>query len=314
MLHHKMKENNPISESLLEWLEKCANRGEVSRNSVAIGIVVLNHLRNKCPVDPEEVQSARGEIKGARSGLHEILEKYGIPKNYLKEVTTRAGHQDGQRLFEALGYGQRLADISQKQRDVYLSEAIDSLAAMAKKWLDRQHLKVNCDRQLAPATWIETILEEAKSRSCGKVEQHLIGAKLERIHPDIEIPNNPSHAGDAQTGRPGDFIVGSTAYHVTASPGSAVVEKCAKNIASGLHPFLLVPRNQKEKARHIAEDQGIAGRMTIGSIEDFIAINIIELSDGRQEKFVEVLKSILDAYNARLEAVETDLSLKIEMD
>jgi len=309
-----MKEKNLVSETLAEWIKKCTNRGDVSRNSVAIGIVVLDHLRNKCPVEPEEVQSARGEIKGARSGLASILEKYDIPKSYLKEVTTRAGHQDGQRLFEALGYGKLLVGISTEQRDACLSDAIDSLVAMAKKWLNRQHLKVNCDRQLAPATWIETILEEAKSRSGGKVEQHLIGAKLERIHPNIQIPNNPSHAGDAQTGRPGDFIVGSTAYHVTASPGSAVVEKCAKNLASGLHPFLLVPRNQKDKARHIAEDQGIASRMTIDSIEDFIAVNIIELSNGQQENFVEVLKSILGAYNTRLEAVETDLSLKIEVD
>jgi hypothetical protein len=309
-----MNKQNFVAQALSEWIEKCRTRGEVSRNTVAMGIVVLDHLREKCPIESGKVQSARGEIKGARSGLSSILEKYGIPKRYLKEVTTRAGHQDGQRLFEALDYGQILADVPEAKRDAYLSDSIESLVAMAKEWLNRQHLKVNCDRQLAPAKWIGNILEEAKGRSGGKVEQHLVGAKLERVHANIAIPNNPSHAGDAQTGRPGDFIVGSTAYHVTASPGSAVVEKCAKNLASGLHPFLLVPRDQADKARHLAEDQGIADRVSIGAIEDFIEANIIELADGRQENFVMILRSILDAYNCRLEAVETDLSLKIEIE
>jgi hypothetical protein len=80
-----------------------------------------------------------------------------------------------------------------------------------------------------------------------------------------------------------------------------------------LHPVLLVPRQQVEKARHIAEDRAIADRITIIAIEDFIALNIIELSTGEQQQFVSTLKDILQRYNRRLEAVETDLSLKIEI-
>ena len=308
-----MKTTNPVLEPLSAWLERCTTKGEVSRNTVAVGIVVLDHLRNRCPVEPSDVLSARGEIKGARSGLSTILENYGIPSRYLKEVTTRAGHQDGQRLFEAFNYGQSLLTLPEAVRGECLAAAIETLVQKAKEWLNRQHLKVNCDRQLGPAKWIGNILAEAKERSCGKVEQHLVGAKLARAHPDIDIPNNPSHAGDLQTRRPGDFIVGSTAYHVTAAPGSAVVEKCATNLNAGLHPVLLVPRGQTDKARHIAEDQGIADRMTILAIEDFVAVNIIELSKGEQEAFVTVLKSIIAAYKSRLEAVETDQSLKIEV-
>jgi len=309
-----MNKANPVLGPLSEWVERSSNKGEVSRNTVAVGIVVLDHLRNKCPLEPCDVLSARGEIKGARSGLATILEKYGIPARYLKEVTTRAGHQDGQRLLEAFNYGHSLTSLPDALRDEYLASAIETLVQKATAWLNRQHLKVNCDRQLSPAEWIGNILAEAKERSCGKVEQHLVGAKLAQAHPDLDIPNNPSHAGDLQTRRPGDFIVGSSAYHVTASPGSAVVEKCAMNLNGGLHPILLVPNDQTDKARHIAEDRGIASRMTIWAIEDFIAMNIIELSKGEQEAFVAVLKSIIAAYNRRLEAVETDLSLKIEVD
>lgn len=309
-----MREKNPIIGPLALWIKNCTNKGEVSRNTVAVGIVVLDHLRRKCPLEPAEVQSARGEIKGARSGLSVILEKYDIPGRYLKEVTTRAGHQDGQKLFEAFDYGKKLSKYSASDRDTFLKAAIDSLVLKAKEWLGRQHLKINCDRQLSPAAWITNILTEAKGRSGGKVEQHLVGAKLAERHPDQDIPNNPGHAGDLQTGRPGDFIIGSTAYHVTAAPGLAVVEKCKINLGAGLHPFLIVPRDQVDRARHLAEAQSIAERMTIAAIEEFLAQNIIELSEGDQQLFVTVLKSIVQKYNTRLEAVETDLSLKIEIE
>ena len=80
-----------------------------------------------------------------------------------------------------------------------------------------------------------------------------------------------------------------------------------------MHPVLLVPRDQTDKARHIAEDQGIANRVTIIAIEDFIALNIIEMSTGQQQEFVNTLKKIVEIYNRRLQEVETDMSLKIEL-
>lgn len=295
-------------------MDRSANKGELSRNTVAVGIVVLHHLRLHCPVEPSEVLSARGEIKGARSGLSAILGKYGIPASYLKEVTTRAGHQDGQRLLERLKYGAGLANIPVAARDRSLQEAIELLVALAHRWLNRQHLKVNCDRQLSPAAWIQGILGEAKSKSGGKVEQHLVGAKLAVRFPDEQVPNHPSHAGDVQTGRAGDFVLGSTCYHVTAAPGGHVVEKCKANLGAGLHPVLLAPRGEPvTKARHLAEDKGIADRITVLAIEDFIALNIIEMSMGEQREFVGVLRKIIEKYNKRLEEVETDLSLKIEI-
>lgn len=86
-----------------------------------------------------------------------------------------------------------------------------------------------------------------------------------------------------------------------------------ENLRDGLHPFLLVPREQLAKARHLAEDQKVHERLTIIAIEDFVAVNIIELADGDQPKFVELLKSIVEKYNRRLEEVETDMSLRIEI-
>jgi hypothetical protein len=212
------------------------------------------------------------------------------------------------------GWGSLLGTIRPQKRDEQLLEGIERLVTMAKAWLARQALKVNCDGSLSPVAWIDSILEQAKGRrSGGKVEQHLVGAKLATRHPDIIVENHPGHAGDAQTGRSGDFQVGTTCYHVTAHPGKDVVHKCRSNIQAGLHPVLLVPRDKVERARVVADEEKCLNRLTIAAIEEFVAMNIIEMTQGDQTAFLAKLREIISTYNSRFEAVETDMSLKIDL-
>jgi hypothetical protein len=179
--------------------------------------------------------------------------------------------------------------------------------------LDGVPLRLRCDRARSPAAWIDSILAAAELRSLGVVERHLVGATLQQRHPDITIPNNPGHAGDAQTGRSGDFPLKDVSYHVTATDGKEATERCKQNIESGVHPVLLVPRRYLEKARARADVVGIEHRVSILAIEDFITQNIIEMSTHQERDFFSTLKAIIDEYNRRLEEVETDMSLKIEL-
>ena len=298
---------------LSDWLESCTRRGRVSRNTIAIGIVVLDHLRRSCPLSLDQVISRGGEISGARSGLVKTLENYGIPSSYLKEVTTRQGHQDGQRLLDQLQWGKELGEIPAEERDRFLLECIEYLKKFADEWLGRQSLKFDVDRRQAPTTWVNIIIEKAKGRSGGVVEQHLVGAKLERRFRDLSIPNHPAHAGDRQTERAGDFEISRLVYHVTSAPSRNVLQKCAGNVKVGLFPVLLVPRDQENKAQILAQEEGIDNELTITSIEDFIALNIIELAIDEKKEFSTVLKEIVEIYNRRLLEVETDLSLRIEV-
>jgi len=80
-----------------------------------------------------------------------------------------------------------------------------------------------------------------------------------------------------------------------------------------LYLVLLVPREQESKARVLAQDEGIVKELTIISIEDFVALNIIELATDESKDFFAVLKEIIEIYNKRLSEVETDLSLQIEV-
>ena len=304
------KESHQI---LDEWIASCTRGGKVSRNTVAIGIVVFNHLRRVCPVSKEDVVSQGGEIKGARTGLGNILKTYGLPASYLKEVTTRQGHQDGQKLFEQFDWGGKLVELSAAEREQILQELIEVLLKYADDWLKKQNLKFDLDHRQAPSAWIHIIVENAKQRSGGVVEQHLIGAKLERRFRNLTIPNHPAHAGDSQTARAGDFELSGLVYHVTVSPSRNVIQKCADNIRQGLQPILLVSEEKEDKARILAQDEGIDQALLIASIESFIALNIIELAADENKDFFSVLTEIVKIYNKRLVEVETDLSLQIEV-
>lgn len=298
---------------LNNWLKSCTRGKKISRNTIAVGLVVIDHLRNNRNITKEDVVSHGGEIKGARSGLGNILIKYGVPKEYLKEATTRQVHQDGQHLFEMLEWGARLKSLPDQERDSILLHLAGILSSSALEWLNRQNLKLGIDRRQSPTTWIHLIIENAKSHSGGIVEQHLVGAKLERRFTNIVIPNNPAHAADVQTSRDGDFTISKNIYHVTAAPGRGVIQKCTDNIKAGKFPILLIPGDQESKAKALAEDEGIDKELAIISIESFIAVNIIELATEENKDFFAVLQEIVNVYNKRLKEVETDLSLLIEV-
>lgn len=299
--------------SVGQWLESCRRQGKISRNTVAVGLVVLDHLMRQCPLETSDIFSEGGELKGSRSALGNVLQRYDIERRYLKEVTTRQGHQDARRLLLELDCGKRLCGLDSEARHQVLGPAIYLLVQEAKKHLSRKHIRIGCNRQAAPSVWVRQILEEATGRSGGVVEQHLVGAKLQERFPDEEVPNHPGHAADAQTGRSGDFTIGTTAFHVTAAPGPSVIEKCQVNINSGLHPFLLVPRAKVQAALVHADTKGVHDLISVMAIEDFVSANVIELSQGKHEKFLDVLRAIIDTYNSRLEEAETDMSLKIEL-
>jgi hypothetical protein len=300
-------------EGLQDWIVSCTRKGKVSRNTIAVGLVVIDHLRKKCPLSREEVISSGGEIKGARSGLGDVLEKYGIPKNFLKEATTRQSHQDGQKLLDAFDWGVALAELEDERRNDLLLELVNQLVELAQDWLRRQNMKLELNRREAPTAWVHLLVESAKTHSGGVVEQHLVGAKLERRYPALSIPNHPAHAADAQTGRQGDFAIRDMVYHVTGSPGRAVIQKCAHNIHAGKFPLLLVPAAEEYKARALAQDEGIDKELVIISIESFVAVNIIEIATEEGRDFFGVLEEIVKIYNRRLGEVETDLSLQIEV-
>ena len=91
------------------------------------------------------------------------------------------------------------------------------------------------------------------------------------------------------------------------------MSKCAANIKAGFHPILLVPGHQVARARVHAQDAKVDQELTILSIEDFVALNIIEMAAAEGRDFYGILSDIIKLYNQRLAEVETDLSLTIQL-
>ena len=183
--------------------------------------------------------------------------------------------------------------------------------------LNQQSLDTNVSIEIneahSPITWINTILQGAKKKSDNRIAQHLVGAKLQKRHENCPIPNHPAHAADVQTERLGDFSIHDVVYHVTAAPSQAVIQKCAANIRAGKCPILLVPQDKKAATIGFAELDHLESQITVISIEDFIAVNIIEISVGEKTDFIQTLKDIVELYNKRLAEVESDMSLRIEI-
>jgi hypothetical protein len=146
----------------------------------------------------------------------------------------------------------------------------------------------------------------------GPVAQHLVGAKLQLRFPDIAVGNESYSTADEQLGRPGDFYIGDTAFHVTVAPMIGVYEKCKHNLENGYRVFLLVPERAVTGARQNAELMG-PGRIAVESIESFVGQNIEELSYFSRDKLKNGFRRLLETYNDRVDAAETDKSMLVEI-
>ena len=91
-----------------------------------------------------------------------------------------------------------------------------------------------------------------------------------------------------------------------------VYEKCRRNIREGFRVYLLVPDRSLVGARQNAEAM-LSGQIATESIESFVAHNVEELAVFSKNKLVEGLRRLLETYNRRVDAVENDKSMLIQI-
>lgn len=88
------------------------------------------------------------------------------------------------------------------------------------------------------------------------------------------------------------------------------MKKCRENLRIGKRVYLLVPESLLAGTRQNA-DLLAAGRIAVESIESYVATNIDELSD--YQSHVSGFRRLLEKYNERVDGVELDKSLLIEI-
>lgn len=293
-----------------------ANNGPAN-GSIATALVVLARLKSEEYNLDFSAHVAEGgmQIKGASGGaVAAILKEFGEERPFAKEGgrTNRGGPAEIRSLLETLKL-LKLENESQDKRNEVLHSMIVFLVDRVRDFHNRQKIKLTYNP--IQSTWhiIHNLLAAATVEGkAGYVAQHLVGAKLQLRFPKIKVSNEGGSTADLQTQRPGDFLIGHTAFHVTVAPMPPVYEKCRHNIRQGFKPYLLVPDSKLMGARQIAE-QTSEQQIAVESIESFVSQNINEISNFDKDKLPTSFKELVLIYNRRVDEVETDKSLMIEL-
>jgi hypothetical protein len=308
-----------LPKEFLEWYESLnfvkANNGPAN-GSIATALVVLNRLQENFDLNfDSHVANGGVQIKGASgAAVAAILKSFGEVRPFAKEGgrTNRGGPSEVKSLLKTIEI-LHLHLLSELERKWTLHAMQQYLVERVGDFHNRQKIKLLFNPTLSTWHIIHNLLLNAiHEGKAGYVAQHLIGAKLQLRFPDIEISNESASTADMQTNRPGDFLIGHTAFHVTMAPMPAVFEKCRHNLSQGYKPFLLVPDGKligtRQNAEQISEQQ-----IAVESIESFVSQNIDEISNFDKAFLTKSIKELINIYNRRVDSVETDKSLMIEL-
>lgn len=312
-----------IEPAVDDWYEsKRSQTGSVNTNVMNVGLILADHMADGVPMNPASYQ-AKSQVKGL-SGvrIRKILAQHGEKREFTKEGgrTSRAtlplAHELAQVISEsapAAGYGSLPPD---EQEAVRMALQMWFVGKVRSDHFAKERLRAEINPGLPVRAAIAALLDAARAQggnSAGAVAQHLVGAKLKLRFPGAEISNHSYTTADDQTARHGDFSVGDTAIHVTMAPSEALFQKCQKNLHDGYRPLVLVPGNRVDAGRQIAETTGVGERVSVQAIEDYVGNNIEEVGGLSSQGIRAELRALLETYNDRVCAVESDPALQISI-
>lgn len=284
--------------------------------TIAATLILLENLKTKFDLNfGSHIAEGGAQIKGASGArVAAILKGFGEERPFAKEGgrTNRGGQGDIKPLFIELSK-LNLDVLPNEERLKIIISLQEYLVERVRDFHNRQKIKLAFDPKLSTWHLIRNLLEEAKKEGkAGYVAQHLVGAKLQLRFPAIPISNESASTADKPTNRQGDFQIGDTIFHITVAPMQAVYEKCRQNIAEGFKVYLLVPDAKLAASRQMAEEF-CHSHIAVESLESFVSQNMDELSGFNGAQLKDKLGKLIHLYNQRVDAVEVDKSLMIEL-
>lgn len=289
--------------------------GGVAKGTICAALVVLDSLKDDFNLDFNSHIAAGGaQIKGASgAAVARILKGFGETRPFSKEGgrTNRGAPGDIRKMLKALNRS-GLKEVPLKKQLEILEELQSILVEKVREYHNRQRIHLVFDPTKTTRQLVSDILDVAKETGKeGPVAQHLVGAKLQLRFPSENISNESYSTADDQLGRPGDFLVGNTTFHVTVAPMPPLFDKCQKNLEEGYRVFLLVPERHLASARYEADNKA-KGKIAVESIESFVGQNIEELSAFCGKQLIKGFRKLIDTYNQRVDQAELDKSLLID--
>jgi len=287
-----------------------------ARGTIAAALVVLEHLKEDFVLSLDSHRAkGQGQIRGVSGKATEkILAAFGETRHFLSEGgrTNRGTPGAVGSMLDCIRK-MELNSLNPEERYVALNALQGMLVERVREFHSRERLKFVFDPGKTTRQIVHEILQSAEEDGkLGAVAQYFVGAKLQLRFPGIAVSNDSYSTADVQLGRKGDFLIKDTAFHVTVAPMPAVYEKCKSNLDAGYRVYLLVPDDTVMGARQIA-DGTAKGKIAVESIESFVGQNVEELSEFSQKALMGEFLKLLQTYNQRVEAVESDKSMMIEI-
>lgn len=271
------------------------------------------------PLNPNDFQtSSKGQVVGlGGSNLKKILKEYGI--------TQQLSAEGGRTSRGSMGLMIKYVDFLNawnKEEAVDFSIVGEFWAEQVREYFRNQPFVLTTDTSKTIGANLDELFEQAKKRQkqnpgmqyLGIVLQHLVAAKLCLIMPENAFKIHGASVADAPTERSGDFVINNTIIHCTTMPGALLIEKCKANLRGGYHPVIITIFERVHTALNLAEDAGLAKRVEVWDIQQFLSSNIYEHSLFDESKRNSTLSDIIGRYNKIVLENETDPSLRIEFE
>lgn len=291
--------------------------GGPARGTIAAALLILDKLRDEFNLDLDSYRTKKGQSQIAglsSSAIAGILKKFNEERPFLREGgrTNRGVAGDMGRMLQSIAE-MKLDKLSKTERNLVLRQLQLFLVGQIKDFHNRQVLKVPYDSSFSSWQFINGLLKiAAENGKEGQIAQYLVGAKLQLRYPSARIENYSYSTADEPLKRKGDFQINDTVFHITVSPMQAIYDKCKSNVDEGFRVYLLVPERLLAAAK-VNADLHLPGRIFVESVESFVGQNVEELSAFSRIKLTGEFRKLLEIYNHRVDAIESDKSLVIEI-
>lgn len=271
------------------------------------------------PLDPADFQTdSKGQVSGiGGSNLKKILSEHGINK----QLSSEGGRTNRGSMGIMMNYVAFLNEWA-ASGEIVLDEIENFWAEEVRQFFNNQPFVLSADTSKTVRANLDELFEQAKkrerqnpgSRYLGVLLQHLTAAKLQVVMPDGGFDIHGASVADAPTDRAGDFVIDDTIIHCTTMPGDLLMTKCEANLRSGGKPVILTIYERVHTALTMLEDAGLAGRVEVWDIQQFLSANVAEHSLFVGSQRNATLSEIISRYNSIIDDVEQDPSLKIEFE
>lgn len=297
-----------------------ANKHFRGKGPLCVALVVTDHARTMgLPLNPEAlITTGEGQVLGLGKGkVQAVLARHGITRVLAEEGgRTSRGSMGNMRAYVAF-----LNQAHAEAAPVDLDAVERFWVELVQAFFAGKPFTLRLDESLGLRAVIRHLLAQAETRQKempgttfqGTLLQHLVGAKLDLVLGVGKVQHHGANQNDAGEGRHGDFEVGDVAFHVSTAPGEALIRKCQANLEASRKPFIVTTAKGAAVAEGLASNAGVADRLELLEVEQFLATNIHELGLFEAKQRRVKIEELIARYNEIVDEHETDPSLRIDI-